>query len=223
MTSDTTVFIVDDDEAVRCSLRSLLGTVALPTREFASAEAFLMAYDPNWCGCLLLDVRMPGMDGLQLLEELPRRGIFLPTIILTGHADVPMAVRALEAGAAAFLEKPFRAQDLLERLERVLQRERETRQEQAQHRETAHRLASLTPGERAVLDRLVAGKPYKTIARELAISYKTVEARSERIRTKMQVDGLAELLHRVVGYNFWLAAQTAGRQGDPGRDFPGRG
>ncbi|MFO0982574.1 MAG: response regulator [Planctomycetota bacterium] len=194
MTAGATVFVVDDDPAVRDSLRMLLKSVHLRSETFASAQQFLDQYDPEQPGCLLLDVRLPGMSGPDLMARLSERQIKLPTIIITGHGDVPLAVRAMKSGALDFLEKPFNDQMILEGIQRALKLDADLRNRRAERSHAAARLARLTPGERAVLDRMVVGEPYKVIATALGVSYKTVEARRARIMAKLQAKSLAELV-----------------------------
>src|SRR6188474_1337487 len=140
-----TVFVVDDDEAVRASLKLLLKTLGLPAQTYASAQEFLATFDERRGGCAVLDVRMPGMSGLELQEELNRRGAMLPVIFITGHGDVPMAVEALQHGAFDFLQKPFRDQELLDRIQRALQKDRDNRSQILHKEDVRARLATLTP------------------------------------------------------------------------------
>ena len=157
-----TIFVVDDDEGVRNSLRFLLKSVGLTTRALASAKEFLDFYQPDIHGCLVLDVRMPGMSGLELQEQLNLRGATIPVIFITGHGDVPMAVEALQHGAFDFLQKPFRDQDLIDRIQRALERDAHNRTALSQHEKISVRLASLTPREREVLTLMTRGlKPNK--------------------------------------------------------------
>ena len=189
-----TVFVVDDDAAVREALVLVLKTVGLAVEGYDTAEDFLAAYIPGRLGCLVLDVRMPGMGGLVLQERLAARGIDLPIIFITGHADVKMAVRAMKAQAFGFLEKPFNDQDLLDLIHKALDRVVRIRQERAAAAEVADRIASLTVRERAVLERIVDGKANKVIAVELGISEKTVESHRARLIKKMGVRSLADLI-----------------------------
>lgn len=198
MQSEPTVFVVDDDEAVRDALRSLLDSVHLPVATFASAQEFLDSYDPARGGCLVVDLRMPGMSGLELQERLVARGYTLPVIIITGHAEVATAVRAMKAGAVDFFEKPFSQQQLLDRIQHALARDASQRAEQSQRADVAHRLDRLTPREQAVLQRVVEGKANKVIAGELGISIKTVEAFRSKLMEKMEARSLAELVRLVL-------------------------
>jgi RNA polymerase sigma factor (sigma-70 family) len=194
MSSTPTVFVVDDDPAVRDSLRLLLQSAHLPVATFASAQEFLAGYDRAAPGCLVLDVRMPGQSGLELQEELAARGLSLPVIIITGHGDVPMAVRAMKLGAVDFIEKPYNAQVLLERVRHALQEDARRRQEEAERTARTARLNLLTPREREVLRLLAAGKATKGIAALLGISRRTVEVHRAKIMQKMQVESIAALI-----------------------------
>jgi two-component system response regulator FixJ len=194
MPSDPTVFVVDDDPAVRDSLRWLLQSVGLPVKTHATAEEFLASYDPSAPGCLVLDLRMPGMGGLNLQEELAARRMTLPVIMITGHAEVPAAVRAMKTGAIDFIEKPFSDELLLDRIRRAIQADLQAREAQAQHAEVARRYGLLTPRERQVMACVVAGKANKVIAAELGLSVKTVEVHRANVMHKMAVDSIAELV-----------------------------
>ncbi len=199
MGPESTVHIVDDDQAVRSSLLLLMRSAGHKAAAFESAQAFLesgAAYDP---GCLILDVRMPGMSGLELQEYLMARGLCIPVIILTGHGDVPMAVRALKAGAVDFIEKPFKNQALLERVEHGLRLDRQRRREERRSIEISRRLARLTPREKEVMQGLVDGKTNKAIAAELGISTRTVEAHRARTMEKLQVRSLSEIVRLALG------------------------
>lgn len=189
-----TVFVVDDDEDVRNALRWLIESVDLTVATYPSAEAFLAAYTPGQPGCLVLDVRMPGMGGLGLLEHMRIEGIELPTIILTGHADVPIAVRAMKSGAIDFIEKPFTDQDLLDQIQRALREDAKQRSHQLKRAEVLSRVETLTPREREVLRRVVRGQANKVISAELGISERTVETHRKKIMDKMQAKSLAELI-----------------------------
>jgi two-component system, LuxR family, response regulator FixJ len=188
------VYIVDDDAAVRASLRALLGSVGLPAMDFPSGEAFLEAVDEGTRGCLLLDVRMPGMSGLQLQEALQERGVRMPIIVITGHGDVPMAVRAMKAGAADFIEKPFNHQQLLERIQGCLEADVQTDSEEQRRRDAAALLDQLTAREREVLELLVMGKASKVIAAALGISEKTVDVHRSNVMKKTGTRSVAELV-----------------------------
>ena len=192
--SEPTVFVVDDDADLRQSLGWLLESVGLRFRSYATAEEFLGDYEPDEPGCLLLDVRMPGVSGLDLQEELRRRGVPPPIIIMTGHARVPMAVRALKGGAIDFIKKPFSDQALLEQVRKAIDLDRRTRRVRMECSEFAERLTYLTPRERDVMNLVILGKPNKIIADDLGISAKTVEIHRGRVMEKLRVGSVAELV-----------------------------
>ena len=194
MTPEPTVFVVDDDTAIRRSLRFLIESVGLRAETYATAEQFLETYDPGRPGCLLLDVRMPGMSGLHFQEELALRQIRLPIIIITAYAEVSTAVRALRKGAVDFIEKPFSDQLLLDRVLAAIELDRRTRQTEAERAVTAERFAQLSVREREVMEGVIAGKPNKVIATELLIGEKTVESHRARVMKKLGVDTLADLI-----------------------------
>jgi FixJ family two-component response regulator len=195
---DQTIYVIDDDEALRDSLVWLLESSGYRVLSHDSAEAFLAMYDERLTGCLVLDVRMPGMSGLELFDELSRRRCTLPLIFITGHGDVPMAVSALKKGAVDFIEKPFSDRDMLGLIEQCLATERENRSRRRQEADTARRLGQLTQREREVLDLIIAGKLNKQIADVLGISIKTVEVHRARVMEKMGAHSLAELVQHVV-------------------------
>src|SRR5690349_23154618 len=159
MKKNPVVMVVDDDSGVRNAMRSLLKSVGLESSLYASAQEFLAAYQPAQPGCLLLDIRMPGMSGLELQQQLNLRGAVIPVIFITGHGDIPMAVEAMQQGAFDFLQKPFRDQDLIERIQRALERDTRARAALDQHAKIRERLDSLTPREREVLALMTRGKP----------------------------------------------------------------
>lgn len=195
MTSNLpTIFIVDDDEAVRDSLQILLETEGFRTEVFASALAFLDARAAERPGCLLADVRMPDMSGLELQEKLVERRLDLPVIIITGHGDVPMAVRAMKAGAVDFIEKPFSDTTMLDAVRRALATVGRAESDRALAADAVARLETLTPRERQVLEHLVMGQPNKIIAFELDISPRTVEIHRARVMEKMQAQSLSHLV-----------------------------
>lgn len=194
MAEETTVFVVDDDEAVRRSLRWLIESVGLKVETFASAKEFLASYRPGKPGCLVLDVRMPEMSGLDLQERLQSNKIRIPIIFLTGHGDVPMAVRAMKLGATDFIGKPFNDQLLLDRIQRAIKQDTEWRGEQVQRAEIESRWAKLTPREREVMEMVIAGKSNKAIAAQLGVSSKTIEAHRAKFMEKMQADSLPDLM-----------------------------
>lgn len=198
MSLEPTVFVVDDDEGVRESLCFLIRSIGLPVEAFSSPAEFIEAYRPERPGCLILDMRLPGLSGLQLQQHLRERELELPIIFVTGHGDVPMAVSALKAGAFDFLEKPYSDQQLLDRVQHCIAEDSRRRQDYAERAALQRRFASLTPRERQVLERVVAGKPNKVIARELTISGKTVEVHRARVMEKMQTSSLANLVSMCV-------------------------
>lgn len=201
MPSDSIVFVVDDDAAVLDSLRFLIESVGLQVRTFSSADEFLAAYTPDQPGCLVLDIRMPGMSGLELQEQLAKRGYTLPVIIITAHGDVPSAVRAMHAGAVDFVSKPFNAQSLLDRVHQALAKDAQTRRDAAVRAAIAAKVALLTPREREVMDLVVSGMSNKGIAAQLQLSAKTVETHRARVMEKMEAGSVAELVHMALTLN----------------------
>lgn len=187
MSAEPTIFIVDDDAAVRDSMRALLSSVGLRSEAFPSAEAFLAGMDPERPGCILLDVRMPGVGGLGLQKVLAERGVSTPIIFLTGYADVPTAVGAMKLGAVDFLEKPWSDEALLDRVRLALDRDARTREERAKVREASGMLESLTPRERDILALVLAGKSSREIAEKIFRTEKTVEFHRRNILKKMGV------------------------------------
>jgi FixJ family two-component response regulator len=192
------VYVVDDDEAVRDSLQFVLEP-SYQVEVFDSAEAFLERYDPNAIACLVLDVRMPGMSGLQLQEELIARGSHLPVVFITGHGDVPMAVATMKKGAADFIEKPFEQSALRALVERMLARARDEAARIKRERMNSELLARLTSREQQVLERIVAGRLNKQIADDLGISIKTVEAHRANIMDKLNAGTVADLMRVALG------------------------
>ena len=188
------VHIVDDDEAVCSSLRLLLKSRGIPAVSHGSAEDFLAKYDPEQPGCLVLDVRMPGMSGLELQDELNRRGAVIPVIFITGHGDVPMAVEAMQHGAADFLQKPFKDQDLTDRIQQALAIDRRNRELLREKDAIRARLASLSPREMQVLRLVTLGKSNKVIAGDLGVSQRTVEIHRAHLMEKMAATSLAQLV-----------------------------
>ena len=193
-----TVFIVDDDEAVRGSLKLLLKTLGLPAEAYGSGQEFLSDFDPQRSGCLVLDIRMPGMSGLELQEELNARGALLPIIFITGHGDVPMAVEAMQRGAMDFLQKPFRDQDLLDRINKALEKDRTGRELLGSRERIRARIAELTPRERQVMAMVTQGKANKVIAADLELSQRTVEIHRAHLMEKMGANSLAHLVRMVI-------------------------
>lgn len=201
MTETQTIYVVDDDEAMRDSMTWLLEGEGYRVACFESAERFLQARRDAMRGCLVLDVRMPTMSGLELHEKLDALGSRLPVIFVTGHGDVPMAVAALQRGACDFIEKPFHNEDLLSRIRRALEMENLQAARRERDGAIAHRLELLTQREREVMTLVVAGKLNKQIADELNISMKTVEAHRARVMEKMGVRTLAELVKVSIALN----------------------
>jgi FixJ family two-component response regulator len=193
-----TVFVVDDDEAVRKALGFLLKTSGYAVDVFASAVDFLAQYDPAKGGCVVLDVRMPHMTGLQLQQQLNSRGWRIPTIFITGHSSVPIAIAALRAGAFEFLEKPLREDYLLESVERAFEHDEAVRQQLAILAKIASRIGSLTPREHEIMRLIVDGEPNKAIARRLEISFRTVEIHRARVMEKMRARSLSDLVRMVI-------------------------
>ena len=198
MTRPATVHVVDDDDAVRSSLRLLLKSVGLPTIAHASAHEFLAAWDGDQPGCLVLDVRMPGMSGIELQAELNQRGAIIPVIFISGHVDIPMAVEAIQHGAFDFLQKPFRDQDLIDRVQRALASDAEHRQLLQQRETLRQRFDLLTPREQEVLQLVTQGKANKVMAGDLGISQRTVEIHRARVMEKMGAQSLAQLVRMVL-------------------------
>ncbi|HWA88780.1 MAG TPA: response regulator FixJ [Rhizomicrobium sp.] len=194
MTADPVVFVVDDDDAVRDSLGISLKLAGYAVETFESAASFLAGGACSRRGCLITDIRMPDMDGLELQEELVRRGSALPVIVITGHGDVPLAVRAMKAGAGDFLEKPFARDALLAAVKRALETGERTAQSALDAQEVRNRLATLTPREREVFALVVAGKQSKVIAYELGASPRTIEVHRGRMMQKMKAGSLQELV-----------------------------
>ena len=195
--TDPCVHIVDDDEAVRSGLRLLLASCGLQAQAYPGAQAFLDGVDADRPGCLLLDVRMPGMSGLELQERLQQRGLLFPVILLTGHGDVPMAVRAMKRGAFDFIQKPFNDQYLLDRINEAIALDLHERDRRRQQQVLRERLARLSAREQEVLDRLVQGEANKVIAAELGISERTVELHRARVMEKMEARSLAQLVQSI--------------------------
>jgi len=197
-TDERRVYIVDDDPAVRSSLCWLIESVNLQPKAFGSAAEFLAAYDPEPISCLILDVRLPGMSGLELQEHLLANHIRVPTIVVTGHGEVSMAVRALKAGAVNFFEKPFSDQALLDEIQRTLEREQRTRQTRLRRGDIRARIGRLTPRELEVMNLVVDGMANKQIAADLGLSEKTVEIHRARVMEKTESRSLAHLVKMVL-------------------------
>jgi len=188
------VFVVDDDERMRQSLQNLIGSVGLRVEAFASAPEFLRSKLIDVPGCLVLDVRLPGLSGLDLQKRMVEAGIEIPIIFITGHGDIPMTVQAMKAGAVEFLTKPFRDQDLLDAIQQALDRDRAARKQRTQINELHNRLDSLTPREREVMGLVVAGLLNKQIAGELGTSETTIKIHRHQVMEKMGAGSLAELV-----------------------------
>jgi FixJ family two-component response regulator len=191
------VYLVDDDDAVRDSLGLLLRSIGLDHELYGSALEFLEHYDPGRHACLVADIRMPGLSGLELQQRLNDRRAEIPIIFITGHGDVPMAVNAMKAGAADFIQKPFRDQDLIDRIHKALERDRDRRAARAEQDTIRARLALLTPRETEVMERVVRGQANKVIAMDLGVSQRTVELHRARVMRKLKMRSLAELVHAV--------------------------
>ncbi len=198
MTRDATIFVVDDDEAVRRGLAALLGAKGYAVETFATAEAFLARPAAQPPACLLADVRMPGMSGLELQAELKRRGAALPVAVITGHGDVAMAVAALKAGAIDFIEKPFDADAIMAAVEEGVRLSTAAEARGADRAEVERRVAALTPREREVMDLVVAGHPNKVIAFRLQIAVRTVEIHRARVMEKTGARNLSELVRMAI-------------------------
>ena len=203
-----TVFVIDDDEAVRGSLQALLEAQGYAVTAHASAEDFLAAYRSygksygrpyGRAACALVDLRMPGMDGLALLDRLAQDNVHLPVVVVTGHGDVPLAVKAMKAGAVDFIEKPYSNEAILGVVHQAIERGRREEVGDAALAETSARLAALTPRERDVLEQLVLGRPNKIIAHELRISPRSVEIHRANLMKKMQADSLSHLVRMALG------------------------
>ncbi|MDL0430351.1 response regulator FixJ [Marinobacter sp. TBZ242] len=193
-----TVYVVEDDEAVRDSLELLLKSDGKPVKTYENANAFLKDYSEKMAGCIVLDIRMPGMDGMELQKKLNEKHSILPIIFVTGHGDVPMAVDAMKEGAVDFIQKPYREEALLQKIEAALQQDREQRKTLGEKQEILRRVKSLTPREHEIMDRMIAGQANKVIAIELEISQRTVEIHRSRVMHKMGTHSLAHLVRMVL-------------------------
>lgn len=192
--SNAVVYAIDDDRAVRESLGLLMKSMGLSARLFDSAQAFLDAYHPDMHGCIVLDIRMPGMSGIELHRQLIDLHCTMPVIFVTGHGDVPMAVEAMQNGAFDFIQKPFRDQELLDRINQALTWDDEHRSEEERKRAVQERYDTLTPREREVMDCVVRGLANKVIAMDLDLSQRTVEIHRARVMEKMDARSLADLV-----------------------------
>jgi RNA polymerase sigma factor (sigma-70 family) len=197
MTAAPVVFVVDDDASVRSSLKFLLSTVGLQAETLDSADSFLHKKRPDVPSCLVLDVRLPGLSGLDFQRELAARNICIPIVFLTGHGDIPMSVRAMKAGAVEFLTKPFRDQDLLDAVRVALDRDRTRREQEKEVTDLRRRFDSLTSREQEVASMVVAGMLNKQIAAELGTAESTVKVQRSRAMEKMQAESLADLIKMI--------------------------
>jgi two-component system response regulator FixJ len=198
MSSEPTVFVVDDDQQARQSVCALVRSMKLRAEPFSSSESFLQQYREGNPGCLVADVRMVGMSGPELLEELKRRGITLPVILLTAYPRTPLIVRAVKAGAVTVLEKPYQEDDLWDAIRQALAQDTADRAERQHRQEIRRRIARLTPAQRKVMDMIAVGKPNKTIAEELDVSIRTIEHRRREVLNIMQAGSVAELVRMVI-------------------------
>jgi len=198
MPDEPTVFVVDDDQQARKSVCALVRSMGVPAEAFAPAEEFLEGYAEGFPGCLVTDVRMFGMSGLELQEELKRRNVMLPVIVLTAYARTPITVRAIKSGAVTLLEKPYADDDLWDAIRRALAEDASGRADHDRRREIRDRIAELTGAERKVMDMMVKGKPNKVIAARLDVSIRTVENRRREVFAKMKADSVAELVRMVI-------------------------
>ncbi len=210
-TDDPIVYVVDDDLAVRQALSSVIRSIGLRVETFASAQEFLRHTRPDAPSCLVLDVQLPDVSGLDLLSELDARAAPIPIIFITGHGTIPMSVRAMKAGAQEFLTKPFREEDLLAAIDHALERDRAARRERAELAEVRERLAALTPREREVLTLVVSGRMNKQIAAELGTAEQTIKQHRGRVMRKLGVDSVADLVRLVE-----RAAERPGTGAAPG-------
>lgn len=193
-----TVYVVEDDEAVRDSLELLLKSDGKAVATYSGAADFLEDYSEEMAGCIVLDIRMPGMDGLELQKKLNELHAILPIIFVTGHGDVPMAVDAMKEGAVDFIQKPYREEALLEKIEAALKQDREQRESLGEQQEIMRRIKTLTPRESEIMGRMIAGQANKVIAIELEISQRTVEIHRSRVMHKMGTHSLAHLVRMVL-------------------------
>ncbi len=196
--SEPRVFVVDDDQEVRNALELLMESVGLPASTYESAQAFLDAFDPDLPGCIVLDVRMPGMSGMDLQARLAAETLHPPVIIITGHGDVPMAVRAVQSGAVDFIEKPFNDQALLDSVHKAIEQDARQRGEASRLSELVKKYESLTPREREVLKLVASGQRNKLIAADLNVTQSTVEAHRAKVMEKMEAHSLSDLMRMVL-------------------------
>ena len=211
-----TAYVVDDEESIRSLWEWLLASNGIAVRTFGSAAAFIQSYRSGDAGCLVLDVRLPGMSGPELQDHLRREGIGIPIVFMSAHGDVRTAVNAMKGGAVDFIQKPFDYREALAIVRRAFERDVQERSHKARRAQLAERLAALTERERGVLQRIVEGKANKVIAAELDISVKTVEAHRAKVMEKMAVDSVAELVQRIIGFSL-MEASGAGQLASGGR------
>ncbi len=200
-------YVVDDDESIRTLWRWLMESNGIAVKTFATAAEFIESYRNEGAGCLVLDLKLPGMGGLELQEYLNGKGIEIPIVFVTGHGDVPAAVSALKGGAVDFIQKPFSYREVLSIIEKAFQRDAEIRRTRVQRLAVSGRLAALTDRERDVLRRVIEGKPNKIIAGELDISMKTVEFHRSKVMEKMGVDSVAALVQLTLGFSLVEASR----------------
>jgi FixJ family two-component response regulator len=193
------VFVIDDDPSMRLALEDLVNTVGLEVRAFAAPQEFLRSKPPDAPGCLVLDVRLPGMSGLTFQQELAKEGLALPVIFITGHGDIPMSVRAMKAGAVEFLTKPFNDQDLLDAIHAAIERDRKRRREAMRLAALHERFVTLTERERQIMTLVVVGRANKQIAAELNLSEMTVKVHRGQVMRKMRAGSLPELVRMADG------------------------
>jgi FixJ family two-component response regulator len=203
-----TAYVVDDDESIRSLWQWLLGSNGIAVQTFATATAFIDAYRRGDAGCLVLDVRLPGMSGPELQDYLRREALEIPIVFVSAHGDVPTAVNAIKGGAVDFIQKPFDYREALAIVRRALERDAQGQDRRARREQLAGRLAALTERERGVLQRVIEGKANKVIAAELEISVKTVEAHRAKVMEKMGVDSVAELVQRIIGFSLMEAPRA---------------
>jgi len=205
-----TAYVVDDEESIRTLWEWLMSSNGIAVQTFASAAAFIQGYRRGDPGCLVLDVRLPGMSGPELQDYLRREAMEIPIVFVSAHGDVPTAVNALKGGAVDFIQKPFDYRQAVAVVRGALERDAQQREWRARRAQLAERLAALTERERGVLQRIIEGKANKVIAAELDISVKTVEAHRAKVMEKMAVDSVAELVQRIIGFSLMEAPRGGG-------------